>query len=120
MTKEYEKVAMDIISTYSEMAQKMPSRIRYNEKDMAEDKERIKRYKGIIASGYELSKTSEPKLLKPWDDIKNYLNSKKGYSYLNFKASLQDRVNKFTSNMIISYIRIYVDRSSQIISEFTE
>jgi len=117
---EYEREAINMMNVYSEIAKKMPSRIRYNEKDMNEDRERIRRYKRIVKSGYELSKTNKPKLLKPWGDIKRYVNSKRGYSYDNLKTSLQNRVNKFTSNMIVSYVRIYVDRSNEIISRFID
>ena len=120
LLEEYERVAIDTLEIYSKIAQKMPSRVRYDERDMEEDRKRIKRYKQIIKRGYELSKTHEPKLLKPWESIKSYLNSKRGYSYQNLKSTLQNRVNKFTSDMILSYIRVYVDRSNEIISKFTE
>ncbi len=117
---EYEKEAESMIRLYEKIALKTPSRIRYNDEEMKEDKERIKRYNTIIKSGYLLSRNNKPKLLKPWAEIKKQVDFKRGYSYEQFKSSMQSRVNKFTTNMIISYIRIYVDRSSTIMAKYVD
>jgi len=117
---EYTNKADKMIGVYQNIAQKIPSRLTYGQDQVAEDKLRIEKYAQIIKSGYGLSVNNKPKLLRPWAEIKNEVNSMKGYSYDALKSSLQSRVNKFTSNMILSYIRIYVDRSNRIISQFIE
>ncbi len=120
LISEYEREAGDMLGVYEKIAEKIPSRLTYGEREMGEDSERIGGYKELIKSGYTLSLNNEPKLLRPWDDIKREVNLKRGYSYETLKSTLQTRVNKFTSNMILSYIRIYVDRSNRIISQFIE
>ncbi|MEA1925217.1 MAG: hypothetical protein U9M95_05045 [Candidatus Altiarchaeota archaeon] len=120
LIREYENEAGDMIDVYKKIAEKIPSQLTYEEGQMREDSERIKRYMDIIKSGYTLSVNNKPKLLRPWEDIKREVNLKRGYSYATLKSTLQSRVNKFTSNMILSYIRIYVDRSNRIISQFIE
>ncbi len=117
---EYEKMAVDMLAIYEDIAKENPSRIRYNPEDRREDMERISRYKRIVREGYERSKFQKPKLLKPWADIRRQMDAKIGYSYQNLKTSLQTRVNRFTSETILSYVRIYVDRSMQIINKFIE
>lgn len=120
LLEKYDDAAMEAIKIYQQVAEQVPSRIKYDEQHMREDMARVERYKPIIRKGYERAKTQEPKLLEPWKDIKEDVNSRKGQSYDTLKSSLQNRVNKFTSNMLLSYIRIYVDRSENIISKFVD
>ncbi|RLI87676.1 MAG: hypothetical protein DRO76_01955 [Candidatus Altiarchaeales archaeon] len=120
LLREYDKTATDMLDVYKKIAQEYPSRIRYGEEEIEKDMERISRYKEIIREGYNLSKTQKPKLLKPWSEIRKQMDSQAGYSYQTLKSTLQQRVNKFTSKILLSYIRIYVDRSSEIIAKFTE
>ncbi|MBN2015180.1 MAG: hypothetical protein JW778_08370 [Candidatus Altiarchaeota archaeon] len=118
LLEEYEKTANDMLSVYEKIVEENPP-ITYDEGDRRRDRDRIDRYKKIIIEGYELSKTNKPKLLRPWSDIKKQMDSRIGYSYHGLKAVLQNRVNKFTSNTILSYIRIYIDLSEEIIDRFT-
>ncbi|HIE33658.1 MAG TPA: hypothetical protein EYP86_00775 [Candidatus Altiarchaeales archaeon] len=117
---EYEEAANNMLPLFERLAVERPSKINYTDEDKEHDRERIIKYREIIKNGYELSKTRKPKLLKPWAEIRDQMNARKGYSYENLKNALQMRVNKFTSNTILSYIRIYVDRSGDIIRRFTE
>jgi len=120
LLEEYTKEAVDMVDLYKEIALETPSRIVYNKEHMGDDLERIKRYTSIIKSGYMLSENNKPRLLRPWNDIKRQVDYKRGYSYKQLKLSLQTRVNKFTTDMIVSYVRIYVDRSNAIISKFID
>ncbi|HDH41685.1 MAG TPA: hypothetical protein ENG12_04700 [Candidatus Altiarchaeales archaeon] len=115
---EYEKTALKMLDVYEKVADEIP-RITYGEDNKEVDRERILRYRKIVEEGYELSKREKPKLLKPWSEVKKQMDSQVGYSYQSLKSVLQNRVNKFTSNTILSYIRIYVDMSSEIIAKFT-
>lgn len=117
---EYEKTAVNMLGVYEDIARENPSRIRYSPEDRKLDMERISKYKKIVREGYERSKSQKPKLLKPWADIRRQMDLQVGYSYPNLKTSLQTRVNRFTSETILSYVRIYVDRSMQIINKFIE
>ncbi|HEX55188.1 MAG: hypothetical protein DRO90_00070 [Candidatus Altiarchaeales archaeon] len=117
---EYEETAKNMLPLFERIARERPSRISYTPEDMNIDLERISKYRSILKRGYELSRKREPKLLRPWAEIRDKINSRIGYNYQNLKTTLQMRVNKFTSNMILSYIRIYVDRSADIIRRFTE
>lgn len=120
MLGEYGKSAVDMLDVYRKIAQDHPSRIRYGMEEIEQDMKRISKYKEVIKEGYNLSKTHKPKLLRPWSEIKRQMDSQVGYNYPNLKSSLQRRVNKFTSIMLLSYIKIYVDRSSEIITKHTE
>jgi len=115
---EYEETALKMLAVYEKVAEEIP-KITYREDNKEVDRERILRYKKIVEEGYELSKKEKPKLLRPWLEVKKQMDSQVGYSYQSLKSVLQNRVNKFTSNTILSYIRIYVDRSSEIIREST-
>ncbi len=115
---EYEKTALKMLDVYEKVAEETP-RIEYTEDSKKLDRERIEKYKKIIGEGYELSKKEKPKLLRRWVNVKKQMDSRVGYSYQSLKSVLQNRVNKFTSNTILSYIRIYVDMSGEIIDRFT-
>jgi hypothetical protein len=115
---EYEKTALKMLDVYEKVADETP-KIEYGEDSRNLDRKRISRYREIIEEGYELSKRDRPKLLRKWADIKRQMDSTTGYSYQSLKSVLQNRVNKFTSNTILSYIRIYVDMSGEIIDRFT-
>ena len=117
---EYSKTAASMLDVYKKIAQEHPGRIKYGMEEVEEDIKKITRYKEVIKEGYNLAETNEPKLLKPWSDVKKQMDSKTGYSYQNLKSTLQQRVNKFTSMTLLSYIRIYVDRSVEIIAKHTE
>lgn len=119
LLEDYKKTALGMIKVYEKTAADSPTEIVYNVENMGMDKRRIMKYSKIIEEGYLLSRIKKPKLLKPWSEIKKQMDSTTGYSYQNLKAVLQNRVNKFTSNTILTYIRIYVDYSSEIIREFT-
>ncbi|MBN2251805.1 MAG: hypothetical protein JW724_07015 [Candidatus Altiarchaeota archaeon] len=120
LIREYDKAALEMLEAYKKIGEDYPSRVRYAEKELEVDKYRIARYREILRKAYKLSETREPKLLKPWSDIKKQMDSKTGYSYQTLKSTLQMRVNKFTSQTILSYIRIYIDKSSEIIAKYTE
>jgi hypothetical protein len=114
---EYEKTALKMLAVYEKVSDETP-KITYTGEIRDRDRERIARYRRIIEEGYELSKKEKPKLLKPWKKVKKQMDSQVGYSYQSLKSVLQNRVNKFTSNTILSYIRIYVDLSGEIINRF--
>lgn len=116
---EYRETALEMIKVYGETVKTVSTDMVYDDRYMETDKQRIARYSEIIGEGYTLSRTKKPRLLKPWNNIKKQMDSTTGYSYQNLKAVLQNRVNKFTSNTILTYIRVYVDHSSEIIREFT-
>lgn len=115
---EYEETAVKMLDVYEKVAEETP-KIAYNESNKKQDRERIGRYRKVVEEGYGLSRREEPKLLRPWSEVKKQMDSQVGYSYQRLKSVLQNRVNKFTSNTILSYIRIYVDRSGEIIDGFT-
>lgn len=115
---DYEKTARSFLKEYEGTARKMPTKVSYGPEEKMIDRERIKRYRGIIRRGFELSETREPKLLKPWSEIKSKMNNRRGFSYPGLKNIVQQRVNKFTSETILSKIHIHIDRTNEIIRLF--
>jgi len=114
---DYEKTAKSTLDWYEVRATRHPGKIIYGKEQRNEDLRRIKRYKKIILKGYKKSSGWEPKLLKPWSEIKEKTDSTVGYSYMNFKNTLQKRVNKFTSDTILTKIHVHIDRTRSIIDE---
>lgn len=118
--KDYAKLARSSLRVYSEIAAEHPKRLKYTEQEEIEDLSRIKRYTDIICNGIEMSENYKPKLLKPWAEIKEKMDSTKGNSYPELKSTLSERVNKFTSDVILNKVHVHIDRTNEIIYEFID
>ncbi len=102
LLEEYEKLAKAKLPEYEKIALENPDRVRYGPDEMKQDLERIARYRKLVREGIKQYANREPKLLRPWSSIKEQLNRVEGYSYRTLKATLQERVNKFTTDNILS------------------
>jgi hypothetical protein len=109
-----------LIKDYKTWAEKSRGKFKYRQEEIEEDKERINRYKEVIRNGFQMPKSYKPKLLRPWSEVRGSMDSKRGYSYRDLKATLQQRVNMFTSDTILTKIHIQIDRTSEIIDTYCE
>ncbi len=114
LSKEYAKEAYEMLQEYWNKALSMEGFI-YDSKDRQADAKRIDEFKEILKEAWKKSET--PKLLHPWKDLEEKANKEEAYSYQNLKLSLRKRINKFTSNIILS--SIYVDKSDDIIQKYS-
>jgi len=87
----------------------------YDKEDRQGDEDLISRFRRRMEESWESAE--EPKLLKAWKELEEKADSEKGYSYQNLKVTLRKRINKFTSNIILS--SIFVDRSDDIINKYS-
>ncbi|MBD3388567.1 MAG: hypothetical protein GF416_05815 [Candidatus Altiarchaeales archaeon] len=120
LVRDYEETAEGLLPEYKKMAAKSSGKIKYREEEIMEDRARIQKYKNIIREGFQAPESYEPKLLKPWESIKDQMNQKRGYSYVSLKSTLQQRVNMFTSETILTKIRVQIDRTSEIIEGYCD
>ncbi len=114
LANEYAKEAYNMLQEYWNKALSMEG-FTYNSRDRQADAKRIDEFRKILMSVWENG--GKPKLLHSWKEMEERANSEKGYSYQNLKLSLRKRINKFTSNIILS--SIYIDRSDDIIQKYS-
>ncbi len=117
---DYEKEATSMLDEFKKWSANSRGKLKYREREKKEDIERIKVYKDIIRDGFNAPRSYKPNLLLPWGQIKDQMNDQKGYSYKELKAILQQRVNMFTSDTILTKIHIQIDRGSEIIDTYWE
>ncbi|MFH1403313.1 MAG: hypothetical protein ABIH11_03485 [Candidatus Altiarchaeota archaeon] len=118
--EDYEKTAKGMLKEYKMWATKSRGKVKYRKQEVEDDMERIERYKRVIREGLQSPKSYKPKLLKPWIEVKEYMDQKRGYSYKDLKATLQQRVNMFTSDTILTKIHIQIDRTTEIIEAYCD
>ena len=114
LANEYAKEAYEMPEEYWNKALGMEG-FTYNSRDRQRDAKRIDEFKEILKKAWK--KAEKPKLLHSWKEMEERANSEKGYSYQNLKMSLRKRINKFTSNIILS--SIYIDKSDDIIRKYS-
>ncbi len=114
LASDYSKEAYDILQEYWNKALSMDG-FTYDSRDRQADSKRIDEFKEIMKEAWK--KAEEPKLLHSWKEIEDRANQVKDYSYQNLKLSLRKRINKFTSNIILS--SIYIDKSDDIIQKYS-
>lgn len=113
LSKEYAKEAYVMLQEYWAKAASMEE-FSYNSKDRQADSKRIDEFTKVLQESWKGGE--KPKLLHAWKEIEEKANEEKGYSYQNLKLSLRKRINKFTSNIILS--SIYIDKSDDIIQKY--
>jgi glycosyltransferase involved in cell wall biosynthesis len=113
LSKDYEIEAEKLLDVYAGDAKRLDKYV-YGAHERFEDEARIPKFKEILKREWEIARM--PKLLHSWKDIEDSANMLNDYSYMNLKTSLRKRINKFTSNMILS--SIYIDRKDDIINKY--
>jgi hypothetical protein len=114
LSKVYAKEGYAILEEYWAKAKRLEG-FSYDSSDRLKDSKRVDEFTRILKESWEGEE--KPKLLRAWKELEEKANAEHGYSYQNLKLSLRKRINKFTSNMILS--SIYIDRSDDIIQKYT-
>jgi len=114
LAESYETEAYKMFAERAARASKLAD-IQYGDKEKTADEKRLKEFLAMLKQDWD--KAELPKLLRPWKEIEEKTNKDPAYSYQALKLSLRKRINKLTSDIILS--SIYVDKSDDIIKKYS-
>jgi hypothetical protein len=114
LAESYENEAHKMFAERATRASKLAD-VQYGDQERAADEKRLKEFFDILKQYWD--KAGLPKLLTSWREIEESTNVDPVYSYQELKLSLRKRINKLTSDIILSYI--YVDKTDDIIKKYS-